>query len=268
MSRKIVLKSPGQRHGPITRLISPGDIGQLTKPFVFLDFIEAPARAGPQFGFHPHSGIATLTSPFTSDSEHETSTGRIDRVHRGGLEWVIAGGGIRHRARPLGHDPIRGFQLWISLPPSLEQAEPSAEFIEPGKVPKTGPVTVLFGSHENAIATLKVPFDGNYLRVCLKDGDAWTYQPPGPHNIAWAFATSGVLEVSGEALKRELAVFEEGNGPLQFRSRGDCDFLLGSAVKHPHELVLGPYSVHTSREALAAGMKRITEIGVELKRAG
>ena len=100
MSRKIVLKSPGQRHGPITRLISPGDIGQLTKPFVFLDFIEAPAGAGPQFGFHPHSGIATLTSPFTSDSEHETSTGRIDRVHRGGLEWVIAGGGIRHRARP------------------------------------------------------------------------------------------------------------------------------------------------------------------------
>ena len=44
MSRKIVLKSPGQRHGPITRLISPGDIGQLTKPFVFLDFIEAQMR--------------------------------------------------------------------------------------------------------------------------------------------------------------------------------------------------------------------------------
>ena len=107
-----------------------------------------------------------------------------------------------------------------------------------------------------------------FPRPRLKDGDAWTYQPPGPHNIAWAFATSGVLEVSGEALKRELAVFEEGNAPLQFTARGDCDFLLGSAVKHPHELVLGPYSVHTSREALAAGMKRITEIGVELKRAG
>ena len=89
--RAIRMRHAGQRHGPITRLISPGDIGQLTKPFVFLDFIEAPGGAGPRFGFHPHSGIATLTSPFTADTEHETSTGRLDRVHRGGLEWVVAG---------------------------------------------------------------------------------------------------------------------------------------------------------------------------------
>ena len=266
MRRKIALKSPGQRHGPITRLISPGDVGQLTKPFVFLDFIEAPAGAGPRFGFHPHSGIATLTTPFSSDTEHETSTGRIDQVHRGGIEWVVAGGGVWHRARPLGHDPILGFQLWISLPPSLELAEPSARFIKPDQVPKSGPVTVLFGSYENVMAPLEVPFDGNYFRVCLKDGETWAYRPPEAHRMAWAFPQTGVLEVSGEALKRELAVFEEGNGALEFRARGDCEFMLGSAAKHPHELVLGPYSVHTSREALAAGMKRIKEIGDTLPR--
>ncbi|RYE88187.1 MAG: pirin family protein, partial [Myxococcales bacterium] len=31
-------RTRGRRHGPITRLVSPGDVGELIKPFVFLDF--------------------------------------------------------------------------------------------------------------------------------------------------------------------------------------------------------------------------------------
>jgi hypothetical protein len=36
---------------------------------------------------------------------------------------------------------------------------------------------------------------------------------------------------------------------------------LGSAVKHPHDLVLGYYSVHTSKAALAQGEAEIQRIG-------
>jgi hypothetical protein len=49
---------------------------------------------------------------------------------------------------------------------------------------------------------------------------------------------------------------------LRFQARGDTAFVLGSAVKHPHDLVLGHYSVHTSAQALAvgeAGIRRIAE---------
>jgi hypothetical protein len=35
--RSIVLRTRGHSHGVITRLVSPGDLGQLIKPFVFLD---------------------------------------------------------------------------------------------------------------------------------------------------------------------------------------------------------------------------------------
>jgi hypothetical protein len=43
-----VLRTRGHAHGAITRLVSPGDIGQLTKPFVFLDYFEGePADAPP-----------------------------------------------------------------------------------------------------------------------------------------------------------------------------------------------------------------------------
>ena len=39
-TREIIYRTRGHTHGPITRLMSPGDLGQLLKPFVFLDLFE------------------------------------------------------------------------------------------------------------------------------------------------------------------------------------------------------------------------------------
>jgi hypothetical protein len=38
--RQIVHRTHGRRHGPITRLMSPSDLGQTLKPFVFLDLFD------------------------------------------------------------------------------------------------------------------------------------------------------------------------------------------------------------------------------------
>lgn len=60
--RKIVFRTHGRAHGQIVRMVSPSDVGEMIKPFVFLDLVdtrEAMGRRG--FGWHPHSGIATLT---------------------------------------------------------------------------------------------------------------------------------------------------------------------------------------------------------------
>lgn len=59
--RSIVRRTRGRVHGTVTRLVSPGDLGQMIKPFVFLDYFEGEPADAPVFGFHPHSGIATLT---------------------------------------------------------------------------------------------------------------------------------------------------------------------------------------------------------------
>jgi len=39
-------------------------------------------------------------------------------------------------------------------------------------------------------------------------------------------------------------------------------------VKHPHELALGMYSVHTSQQALERGEAKIAEIGKRLRAEG
>src|SRR4051812_30809373 len=61
--RRIVRLARGRRSGPINRLMSPSDIGQLIKPFVFLDYGVMPYTGEAYAGIHPHSGIATLTLP-------------------------------------------------------------------------------------------------------------------------------------------------------------------------------------------------------------
>ena len=53
--REVKLLETGQTHGPITRLVSPSDLGALLKPFVFLDYFNAQIEPGFGFPMHPHS---------------------------------------------------------------------------------------------------------------------------------------------------------------------------------------------------------------------
>lgn len=45
MTRTIVHRTRGHGHAPIVRLMSPSDLGEHLKPFVFLDLFEADMRA-------------------------------------------------------------------------------------------------------------------------------------------------------------------------------------------------------------------------------
>ena len=80
--RAIVNRTVGDRHGPITRLMSPGDLGELLKPFVFLDLFEVESMSGGGFPPHPHSGIATLTVFLEGTIAYADSTGKSGRLGR------------------------------------------------------------------------------------------------------------------------------------------------------------------------------------------
>jgi hypothetical protein len=66
----------------------------------------------------------------------------------------------------------------------------------------------------------------------------------------------------------ELVIFEESGADLAIHAQSAARLVLGSAIKHPHALVTGRYSVHTSTEALRAGEREIRRIGGELAAAG
>jgi redox-sensitive bicupin YhaK (pirin superfamily) len=266
--RRIVRRTRGSSHGPITRLVSPSGLGELIKPFVFLDHFDAPSQAGPAFGLHPHSGIATLTLLLSGAVAYEDTTGKSGVLPAGGVEWMRAGGGVWHGGRSADQSRMHGLQLWIALLPELENAAPESQYVAPETVPQDGPVSVLLGRHGAARSPVRASGSVNYLHVQLRDGERWRYEPPAGHNVAWVFPYTGQIDSPEPVAAGELAVFEESNGLLEFRSRGDTGFVLGSAIKHPHDLVLGYYSVHTSAKTLERGEAQIDRIGLRLRAEG
>ena len=266
--RCVVHRTRGRRHGPITRLMSPSDLGELLRPFVFLDHFDTASADATRMGLHPHSGIATVTWIMEGDISYEDTTGETGKVPQGGLEWMQAGGGVWHGGG-FGDSPrVRGFQLWVALPPELELGPAHSVYLKPDQIQRDGPAAVLLGRHGTASSRIAAPSPINYLSVSLRAGERWTYRPPTRHTVGWAAVSLGSLR-SPEALQAgELAVFEESSEPIDFHAETDVEFVVGSAVKHPHDLVLGYYSVHTNAAALREGEARIQQIGSRLRTEG
>ena len=84
--RQLAVRSAGRSRGGINRLVSPGDIGQLIKPFVFLDLFQLGAN-GSNMGMHPHSGIATVTVVLDGAIAYTETTGSEGVLPSGGPNW-------------------------------------------------------------------------------------------------------------------------------------------------------------------------------------
>jgi redox-sensitive bicupin YhaK (pirin superfamily) len=266
--RPIVLRSRGQSHGAITRLVSPGDIGELIKPFVFLDYFETDPKNAPKFGFHPHSGIATLTLILSGEAFYKESTDREGIIETGGVEWMRASSGVWHTGGMSGTERIKGFQLWVAMPPALELAEPQSQYLKASDFGFAGPARVIAGEYDDVKSSVASPSGMTYLDVRLKAGERWTYQPPRGHDVAWIASHEGLVATPQPVSTGEVVVFAEGGQPISFEAISDAGFVLGSAVKHPYDLVTGYYSVHTNVEALRRGESNIAEIGRRLHARG
>ena len=80
--RQIVHRSRGRSHGFVTRLMSPGDLGRILKPFA-----------------HPRSGLATLTYVAEGSVSYEDTNGATGIPRVGGVLWMRAGKGVWHSGR-------------------------------------------------------------------------------------------------------------------------------------------------------------------------
>lgn len=273
LGRRIVHRTRGRRHGQITRLMSPSDLGEVVKPFVFLDIFEGDMRQmQSQMALHPHSGIATVTVFTQGDVRFEDPDAGEGTIAYGGVEWMRAGGGVWHGKELSAGASARmqGFQLWVALPAALENGPAESQYIEAKDMRTAGPAHVVVGAYDGVRSPVRAPDGMNYLLVTLKPGERWTYTPPVDHSVAWVAVAQGALAADGAVTAGEMAVFEDGEGAIVFTGEGreDTIFVLGSAVPHPHPLHLGYYSVHTSADALVQGEARIAELGRRLAEAG
>jgi len=259
LTREITHRTRGLTHGPVTRLMSPSDFGEILKPFVFLDLFD---HEGPPFdgALHPHSGIATLTYVAEGAVTYIDLNGERGTLRAGGVEWMQAGRGMWHGGGLDQSGRTRGFQLWIALPPELELGPTISLFQAPDDVRRVGPARVLLGSYRATSSAIESPAPINYLALRLNAGQRWLYTPPVGHTVLWVAIASGAVSVPDTLRGGDLAAFASSDQAVEFEALTDTEFVLGSAAPHEHDLVTGYYSVHTSAEALRDGEAHILSI--------
>lgn len=265
--RSIIFRTRGDTHGPVVRMVSPPDVGEMIKPFVFLDFVNTQAPIGQQgSGWHPHSGIATLSLLIEGQARYAESNGHAGSLEAGDIEWMSAGRGIWHTGTA--EPPVKGFQLWIALPAELELAPAFSHYLSINEIPSDGPARVLLGRSGKAVSPIDAPPGINYFDVQLKAGQCWTYEPPQGYQVGWIAVMDGSLRTPDPVGEGELVVFDRSDAAIEFEATADARFVLGTAIPHPHDLHLGYYSVHTSDAALIEGEREIARIGNELRAKG
>jgi redox-sensitive bicupin YhaK (pirin superfamily) len=194
------------------------------------------------------------------------TTGRSGVLHAGSIEWMRAGNGVWHTGAP---EPqgVKGFQLWVALPPEMENAPNASHYVMPEEVPVEGPARVILGSYGRSKSPIAAP-PMTYLAVSLKAGERWSYYPAKGHTVAWAAVLDGSLRTSGRISSGEIAICEPAEESIDFVAEESTRCVLGSAAPHPHDLFLGNYSVHTSAKALREGEAEIRRIGRTLHADG
>lgn len=269
--RRIVHITRGHGRGGIIRLMSPSDLGERLKPFVFLDLFETDGETMGGMPVHPHSGIATVTVLAEGDLRYDDPEQGQGTIAYGAVEWMRAGGGVWHGQELSRGEAshVRGFQLWIALPPHLENGPVENAYIEADRMPQVGPARVILGQLDGIRSPVKAPDGITYLLVTLAANEAWTYTPPAGHSAAFVAVSSGTVDIGTTLRAGDMGVFDElGAMHFQADASGPTTFVLGSAIPHPHDLVLGYYSVHSNQDALSRGEARIAELGALLPTTG
>lgn len=245
--------------GFTVRRLLPAAARRSVGPFVFVDHmgpVDAPPGANHDVRPHPHIGLATLTWLFEGAFMHRDSTGAVQRIEPGAVNWMTAGRGIVHSERApedLRERPRRthGLQLWAALPSEQEAGEPGFQHVPAAQIPELEvggarvklAVGALYGAHSPVHAASETLF----AEVSLQAGDAFPL-PPVPelavYGIAGRYALDGEPQPEGR-----LVVLMPGEEPL-LSADGDARVvLIGGAPLGPRFVWWN--FVASSREAVA-----------------
>ena len=130
--------------GFMVRRLLPAADRRAVGPFVFFDHfgpIDVAAGAHHDVRPHPHIGLATLTYLFEGAIVHRDSTGIVQRIEPGAVNWMSAGRGIVHSERTpkelIGRaHRSHGLQFWVALPEALEGSAPSFQHVPAERIPR------------------------------------------------------------------------------------------------------------------------------------
>jgi redox-sensitive bicupin YhaK (pirin superfamily) len=209
----------------VDRLL-PFHARRMVGPFIFADLMGpedlAPGR-GADVAPHPHVGLATVTYLFDGALVHRDSTGVVQRIEPGGVNWMTAGAGVAHSERSpddarAAASSLAGLQTWVALPDAVEEVPPSFEHAGASDLPaiSDGGVAVhlLAGTGFGAASPVAGASPMFHADVALAAGARIAL--PTEHDERAVLVVDGDVEVAGEAVPlRHLAVAAAGDAVVR-----------------------------------------------------
>jgi redox-sensitive bicupin YhaK (pirin superfamily) len=197
------------------RRLLPAAARQAVGPFLFFDHF-GPVEAGPQDNHdvrpHPHIGLATVTYLFEGAMMHRDSTGAVQRIEPGAINWMTAGRGIVHSERT--PDDLRGttrrshgLQLWSALPAEDEELAPSFHHTPAAAIPvhEAGGATVrvLIGRAYGQASPVVTRSPTLYLDIALRAGASLKLPPAAERAL---YAVDAPFTLDGEPMPAQRMV--------------------------------------------------------------
>lgn len=209
------------------RRLLPSRARRMVGPFTFFDQMGA-AVFGPGEGFdvrpHPHIGLATVTYLFDGEIIHRDSLGSHQPIRPGDINWMTAGRGIVHSERTAQEhrdngSSLHGLQLWVALPLSHEEAEPSF-FHHPGHtLPERDhrgvKLRVLAGSAYGMTSPVEIASPLFYVAATMSAGSELSL--PEGHRERALYVVDGALRCGATAAEpgRMLVFTEDARATLR-----------------------------------------------------
>jgi len=195
---------------------------RMVGPFIFFDHIgpvDLPKGLAREADVlpHPHIGLSTVTYLFAGEIIHRDSTGVMQAIRPGEMNWMIAGSGITHserfeQARRDG-GPMHAIQSWVALPNGQEEATPGFAHHEGNDLPvyRDGRVwmRLLAGEAFGVRAAVETHSPLFYVHVELEAGARVAL--PQKYSERAVYLVSGAVEANGRAIaSTQMGVFDKG----------------------------------------------------------
>ncbi len=217
-------------------------------PFVFFDHF-GPIDARPEDNHdvrpHPHIGLATVTYLFEGAMQHRDSTGVVQRIEPGAINWMTSGRGVVHSERT--PDDLRGvarrshgLQLWVALPEADEEIAPSFSHTPETAIPRwaMGGVSarVLIGGAWGVTSPVPTRSPMLYLDLQLVRG-AQLALPPEWADERALYAVDGACTIDGQTVApHTMAVLPAGEELQLSAEENTRCVLIGGAPLGPRFL--------------------------------
>jgi redox-sensitive bicupin YhaK (pirin superfamily) len=244
-------------------------------PFIYADLIgptSLPSGVGVDVPVHPHIGLATVTYLFDGALVHRDSTGAVQRIEPGAVNWMTAGRGVAHSERSPDDEradvsTIAGLQTWVALPDDAETVDPSFVHVPEAEVPawRAGParcrlIAGTFGPHRSPVPVVS-PI--GYVDVVFDDAGSWTASPDvGERGV---LVVSGPASVDGVPVPERHLLVLDGRAPGMVRTSDPARVVLlgGASVG---ERVISWNFVSSDRDRIDRGTRRVASARLASRR--